>query len=83
MLRAKKTDLTLLEAHYGFVTPPKVLQALQRDTILGKGHVWQEDIYEKPIAEVREKQNFCIQCRFKKTCKKHILYDLQKHILYV
>ncbi|XP_060715737.1 filamin A-interacting protein 1-like [Tachysurus vachellii] len=52
VLRAKKTDLTLLEAHYGFVTPPKVLQALQRDTILGKGHVWQEDIYEKPIAEL-------------------------------
>ncbi|XP_058237330.1 filamin A-interacting protein 1-like isoform X1 [Hemibagrus wyckioides] len=52
VLRAEKTDLALLEAHYGFVTPPKVLQALQRDTILGKGHGWQDDIYEKPIAEL-------------------------------
>ncbi|XP_026803568.1 filamin A-interacting protein 1-like isoform X3 [Pangasianodon hypophthalmus] len=52
VLRAEKIELALLEAQYGFVTPSKVLQALQRDTIQGKGHGWQEDIYEKPIAEL-------------------------------
>lgn len=54
VLRAEKIDLALLEAHYGFVTPSKVLQALQRDTIQSKG--WHEDIYKKPIKEVRVKQ---------------------------
>ncbi|KAF7688169.1 hypothetical protein HF521_014175 [Silurus meridionalis] len=51
VLRAEKIDIALLEAHYGFVTPPKVLQALQRDNI-SKGHGCREDIYEKPIAEL-------------------------------
>lgn len=58
MLRAEKTELASLEAHYGFMTPAKVLQALQRDK--GIDYVWQEDIYEKPIAEVREKQNILL-----------------------
>ncbi|TSY13804.1 Filamin A-interacting protein 1-like [Bagarius yarrelli] len=52
VLRAEKIDLALLEANYGFVTSPKVLQALQRDTTRSKGHCWREDIYEKPIAEL-------------------------------
>ncbi|KAI4899877.1 hypothetical protein NFI96_012079, partial [Prochilodus magdalenae] len=52
VLKAEKIDLALLEAQYGFVTPRKVLQALQRDTIQGKGCSWQEDIYEKPMAEL-------------------------------
>ncbi|XP_051782027.1 LOW QUALITY PROTEIN: filamin A-interacting protein 1-like [Erpetoichthys calabaricus] len=59
VLKAEKIDLALLEARYGFVTPPKVLQALQRDAIQGKTIEWQEDIYEKPVAEldkVAEKQ---------------------------
>lgn len=52
MLKAEKIDLALLEAKYGFVTPQKVLQALQRDAIQGKSDVFQEDIYEKPMVEV-------------------------------
>ncbi|XP_075999842.1 filamin A-interacting protein 1-like [Genypterus blacodes] len=52
VLKAEKIDLALLEAKYGFVTPPKVLQALQRDAIQGKADDLQEDIYEKPMAEL-------------------------------
>lgn len=52
VLKAEKLDLALLEAKYGFVTPQKVLQALQRDAIQGKAEVLQEDIYEKPMEEV-------------------------------
>ncbi|KAL1022097.1 hypothetical protein UPYG_G00022170 [Umbra pygmaea] len=52
VLKAEKIDLALLEAQYGFVTPQKVLQALQRDTIQGKAESFQEDIYERPMAEL-------------------------------
>lgn len=52
VLKADKLDVALLEAKYGFVTPQKVLQALQRDAIQGKADVFQEDIYEKPMEEV-------------------------------
>ncbi|KAM3585629.1 uncharacterized protein V6R79_023341 [Siganus canaliculatus] len=52
VLKAEKIDLALLEAKYGFVTPQKVLQALQRDSIQGKAEVLQEDIYEKPMEEL-------------------------------
>ncbi|KAK5600063.1 hypothetical protein CRENBAI_010429 [Crenichthys baileyi] len=52
VLKAEKIDLALLEAKYGFVTPQKVLQALQRDAIQGKSDVFQEDIYEKPMVEL-------------------------------
>lgn len=52
VLKAEKLDLALLEAKYGFVTPEKVLQALQRDAIQGKAEGLQEDIYEKPMEEV-------------------------------
>lgn len=44
-------DLALLEAQYGFVTPKKVLEALQRDAFQAKSAPWQ-DIYEKPMNEV-------------------------------
>lgn len=53
MLKAEKVDMALLEAKYGFVTPQKVLQALQRDAIQGRADVFQEDIYEKPMEEVK------------------------------
>ncbi|XP_051967850.1 filamin A-interacting protein 1-like isoform X1 [Xyrauchen texanus] len=52
VLRADKIDLSLLEAKYGFVTPHKVLKALQRDAIQGKNCSWQDDIYEKPMTEL-------------------------------
>uniref|UniRef100_A0A1A7Z4D6 Filamin A interacting protein 1-like n=1 Tax=Iconisemion striatum TaxID=60296 RepID=A0A1A7Z4D6_9TELE len=52
VLKAEKIDLALLEAKYGFVTPHKVLQALQRDSIQGKSDAFQEDIYEKPMVEL-------------------------------
>ncbi|XP_077198170.1 filamin A-interacting protein 1-like isoform X2 [Paroedura picta] len=52
VLKAEKINLALLEAQYGFVTPKKVLEALQRDAIQDKGTLWQEDIYEKPMGEL-------------------------------
>uniref|UniRef100_A0A673BWS3 Filamin A interacting protein 1 like n=1 Tax=Sphaeramia orbicularis TaxID=375764 RepID=A0A673BWS3_9TELE len=52
VLKAEKIDLALLEAKYGFVTPQKVLQALQRDAIQGKTDAFQEDIYESPMMEL-------------------------------
>uniref|UniRef100_A0A8C5LA15 Filamin A interacting protein 1-like n=1 Tax=Jaculus jaculus TaxID=51337 RepID=A0A8C5LA15_JACJA len=53
ILRAEKMDLALLEAQYGFVTPKKVLEALQRDAFQTKSAPWQqEDIYEKPMNEL-------------------------------
>nr|XP_046179449.1 filamin A-interacting protein 1-like isoform X1 [Oncorhynchus gorbuscha] len=52
VLKAEKIDLALLEAQYGFVTPQKVLQALQRDTVQSKAEAFQEDIYERPMAEL-------------------------------
>nr|XP_020013184.1 filamin A-interacting protein 1-like isoform X1 [Castor canadensis]XP_020013185.1 filamin A-interacting protein 1-like isoform X1 [Castor canadensis]XP_020013186.1 filamin A-interacting protein 1-like isoform X1 [Castor canadensis]XP_020013187.1 filamin A-interacting protein 1-like isoform X1 [Castor canadensis]XP_020013189.1 filamin A-interacting protein 1-like isoform X1 [Castor canadensis]XP_020013190.1 filamin A-interacting protein 1-like isoform X1 [Castor canadensis]XP_020013191.1 fi len=52
ILRAEKLDLALLEAQYGFVTPKKVLEALQRDAFQAKSAPWQEDIYEKPMNEL-------------------------------
>ncbi|KAL9867943.1 filamin A-interacting protein 1-like [Geothlypis trichas] len=52
VLKAEKIDLALLEAQYGFVTPKKVLEALQRDAIQTKAEQWQEDVYEKPMGEL-------------------------------
>lgn len=73
MLKAEKMDMALLEAKYGFVTPQTVLQSLQRDAIQGKADIFQEDIYEKPMVEVRYRiwglcrtnteQSRCDRCR--------------------
>ncbi|XP_070798848.1 filamin A-interacting protein 1-like [Pituophis catenifer annectens] len=52
VLKAEKINLALLEGQYGFVTPKKVLEALQRDAIQTKTTLWQEDIYEKPMGEL-------------------------------
>ncbi|KAM4700656.1 filamin A-interacting protein 1-like [Discoglossus pictus] len=52
VLKAEKIDLALLEAQYGFVTPKRVLEALQRDAIQANAQQWQEDIYEKPMHEL-------------------------------
>ncbi|KAE8621884.1 hypothetical protein XENTR_v10005013 [Xenopus tropicalis] len=52
VLKAEKIDLALLEAQYGFVTPKRVLEALQRDAIQANAQQWQEDIYEKPMNEL-------------------------------
>ncbi|KAM4796622.1 filamin A-interacting protein 1-like [Rhinophrynus dorsalis] len=52
VLKAEKIDLALLEAQYGFVTPKRVLEALQRDAIQTNIQQWQEDIYEKPMCEL-------------------------------
>lgn len=57
VLKADKLDVALLEAKYGFVTPQKVLQALQRDAIQGKADIFQEDIYERPMEEVTPNLN--------------------------
>nr|KAF6381981.1 filamin A interacting protein 1 like [Pipistrellus kuhlii] len=52
ILKAEKMDLALLEAQYGFVTPKKVLEALQRDAFQAKSAPWQDDIYERPMSEL-------------------------------
>ncbi|KAL1788398.1 filamin A-interacting protein 1-like isoform X1 [Sigmodon hispidus] len=52
ILRTEKMNLALLEAQYGFVTPKKVLEALQRDAFQTTSDPWQEDIYEKPMNEL-------------------------------
>ncbi|XP_055975606.1 filamin A-interacting protein 1-like, partial [Sorex fumeus] len=52
ILKAEKVDLASLEAQYGFVTPKKVLEALQRDAIQAKSAQWKEDVYEKPMNEL-------------------------------
>lgn len=42
-----------LEAHYGSAVPVKPLQALQRDRLFTHSNNSTEDVYEKPMAEVR------------------------------
>ncbi|XP_049641571.1 filamin A-interacting protein 1-like [Suncus etruscus] len=59
ILKAEKVDLALLEAQYGFATPKKVLQALQRDAIQAKAAPWQEDIYERPMNELDKVMERC------------------------
>ena len=53
MLKSEKTDSALLEAQYGFSRPETVLRALQRDSLRAQQYR-QQDVYEKPIAEVPE-----------------------------
>ncbi|XP_041699785.1 filamin A-interacting protein 1-like isoform X1 [Coregonus clupeaformis] len=53
VLKAKKMDLALLEAQYGFVIPGEVLRALQRDSLTAQAsEAQQQDVYEKPMAEL-------------------------------
>ncbi|KAK6325489.1 hypothetical protein J4Q44_G00048310 [Coregonus suidteri] len=85
VLKAEKIDLALLEAQYGFVTPQKVLQALQRDTVQSKAETFQEDIYERPMAELDklvEKQRethrrMLEQLLLTEQSHKHALYKLE------
>lgn len=51
MLKSEKTDPALLGAHYGFSRQEKVLRALQRDSLQAQQYQ-QQDVYQKPIAEV-------------------------------
>ncbi|XP_071334454.1 filamin A-interacting protein 1-like [Trachinotus anak] len=51
VLKSEKTDSALLEAHYGFRGPERVLRALQRDSLQARrDHL--QDVYEKPIAKL-------------------------------
>ena len=51
VLKAQMTDAALLEAHYAFRGPEKVIQALRRDSLQTQKDQLQ-DVYEKPMAEV-------------------------------
>ena len=51
VLKAEMTDSALLEAHYAFRGPEKVLRVLQRDSVQTQQDQLQ-DVYEKPMAEV-------------------------------
>ncbi|KAM4044906.1 filamin A-interacting protein 1-like [Anomaloglossus baeobatrachus] len=86
VLKAEKIDLALLEAQYGFVTPKRVLEALQRDAIQSNATQWQEDIYEKPMCEldkVVEKQKdthkrMLEQLLMVEKSQRQTLYDLEE-----
>ncbi|XP_075710554.1 filamin A-interacting protein 1-like [Rhinoderma darwinii] len=86
VLKAEKIDLALLEAQYGFVTPKRVLEALQRDAIQANATQWQEDIYEKPMSEldkVVEKQKdthkrMLEQLLMVEKSQRQTLYDLEE-----
>lgn len=54
LLKSEKIRPETLEAHYGSAAPTKPLQALQRDGLLGHSNSSTEDVYEKPMAEVRD-----------------------------
>lgn len=54
LLKSDRTRPETLEAHYGSASPSKPLQALQRDATLLHGNQSTEDVYEKPMAEVRQ-----------------------------
>lgn len=56
MMRSERTRPEALEAHYGSAVPTKPLQALQRDALLTNSNNPTEDVYEMPMAEVREEQ---------------------------
>ena len=51
VLKAQMTDAALLEAHYAFRGPEKVIRALRRDSLQAQKDQLQ-DVYEKPMAEV-------------------------------
>lgn len=53
MLKTEKTKPEALEAHYGSAEPEKVLRVLHRDAILAQEKSIGEDVYEKPISEVK------------------------------
>ncbi|PWA28251.1 hypothetical protein CCH79_00019683 [Gambusia affinis] len=53
LLRSDRTGPETLEAHYGSAAPCRPLQALQRDAALLHGNQRTEDVYERPMAEVR------------------------------
>lgn len=53
MLKTEKTKPEVLEAHYGSAEPEKVLRVLHRDAILAQEKSVGEDVYEKPISEVK------------------------------
>lgn len=53
MLKTEKTKPEVLEAHYGSAEPEKVLRVLHRDAILAQEKSIGEDVYEKPISEVK------------------------------
>ncbi|MEQ2181820.1 hypothetical protein GOODEAATRI_015463, partial [Goodea atripinnis] len=53
LLKSDRTRPETLEAHYGSAAPSKPLQALQRDTTLLHDNQSTDDVYERPMAEVR------------------------------
>ncbi|XP_033933842.1 filamin-A-interacting protein 1-like [Pseudochaenichthys georgianus] len=58
LLQAERSKPEVLEALYSSAVPTKPLQALQRDASLRDKHT--EDVYEKPMVEVREDIYFAL-----------------------
>lgn len=52
VLRSGLSRPELLESRYGSALPSKPLKALQRDALLINNHTHQDDVYDKPMAEV-------------------------------
>lgn len=55
LIKTEKTRPETLEAHYGSGAPTRPLQALQRDGLLVHSSRSTEDVYERPMAEVRRR----------------------------
>lgn len=53
LMRTDRTRPERLEAHYASASATKPLHALQRDGLLSHGGCSTDDVYEKPMAEVR------------------------------
>ena len=62
MMKSERTRPEVLEAHYGSAAPVKPLQALQRDALLASSKTATEDVYEVPMAEVREERETSLKC---------------------
>lgn len=60
LLKSDRTGPETLEAQYSSSVPTKPLQALQRDGQLGLGSGSTDDVYEKPMAEVRSPISFLL-----------------------
>eukprot|EP00062_Callorhinchus_milii_P000056 gi/632933738/ref/XP_007885787.1/ PREDICTED: filamin-A-interacting protein 1 isoform X2 [Callorhinchus milii] len=52
LLKSEKINPESLEAHYGFGVPEKILRTLYRDSYQAQDKSLEEDVYEKPIAEL-------------------------------
>ncbi|XP_062863599.1 filamin-A-interacting protein 1 [Trichomycterus rosablanca] len=85
----------LLESRYGSALPTKPLKALQRDALLIKHNTHQDDVYEKPMAELDRLQDkhketyrrMLEQLLLAEKCHRRVVHELdvekRKHVDYM